>query len=237
LDRIRAEYARRARDPRLQRRYSLFQPDVQLALQMRERAILEVLRRAGFEPLAGLDVLDLGCGEGQVLLDLLRWGADAEHLHGCDLLPERLAAARRRLPAATALALANGGALPYPATRFHLVLQFTVFTSVRDETLRQQIAAEMWRVLRPGGAVLWYDFRFQGRNPAVQAIHPRQVRALFPRGSFTGRRITLAPPIARPLARWSRSIAALLARIPWLCSHDLILITKKGSQHARLSTL
>jgi ubiquinone/menaquinone biosynthesis C-methylase UbiE len=232
LDRIRAEYARRAHDPHLQGRYSLFRPDVQLALQTRERAILEVLRRAGFEPLAGLDVLDLGCGEGYVLLDLLRWGADPERLHGCDLLPQRLAAARRRLPAATALALANGGTLPYPAARFHLVLQFTVFTSVLDETLRQQIAAEMWRVLRPGGAVLWYDFRFQGQNPAVQAIHPRQVRALFPQGAFTSRRITLAPPIARHLARWSRLAGELLACIPWLRSHDLILITKEGRSNA-----
>jgi ubiquinone/menaquinone biosynthesis C-methylase UbiE len=232
LDRIRAEYARRARDPHLEGRYSPFRPDVQLALQMRERATLEVLRRAGFEPLAGLDILDMGCGEGQVLLDLLRWGADAEHLHGCDLLPGRLAAARRRLPAATALAVANGGALPYPAARFDLVLQFTVFTSVLDATLRQEIAAEMWRVLRPGGAVLWYDFRFQGRNPAVSAIHPRQVRALFPRGRFISRRVTLAPPLARPLARWSRPAAELLACIPWLRSHDLILISKEGNPDA-----
>jgi hypothetical protein len=70
LDRIRAAYACCARDPHLQGRYSPFRPDFQLALQMRERAILHTLRRAGFEPLAGLGVPDVGSGEGQVLLDL-----------------------------------------------------------------------------------------------------------------------------------------------------------------------
>jgi ubiquinone/menaquinone biosynthesis C-methylase UbiE len=232
LDRIRAEYARRAQDPRLQGRYSLLLPDVQLALQVRKRAILDMLRRPGFEPLAGLDLLDVGCDEGQVMLDLLRWGADPGHLPGCDPLAERQAAARRPLPVITALTLANGGALPYPAARFHLALQSTVFTSVLDASLRRQIAAEMWRVLRPGGAVLWYDFRLQGRNPAVQAIHPRQVRTLFPRGTFPSRRVSLAPPIARSLARWSRPAAGLLARIPWLRSHDLILINKEGDPDA-----
>jgi hypothetical protein len=84
----------------------------------------------------------------------------------------------------------------------------------------------MWRVLRPGGAVLSYDFRFQGRNPAVKAIHPREIRALFPEGTFMHRRVTLAPPIARRLARWSWLACELLHVIPWLRTHDLVLIQK-----------
>ncbi len=227
LDRIRAEYARRAQDPRLQGRYSPFQPGALFTMQTRERAILRLLRQAGFAPLDRFDILEVGCGEGAVMLDLLRWEADPTRLCGCDLLPDRVACARRRLPAATGLAVADGGALPYPTARFDLVLQFTVFTSVLDQGLRQRIAAEMWRVLRPGGAVLWYDFRFQGlHNPAVRAIHPRQVRPLFPQGRFLARRVTLAPPIARRLARWSWPGCELLDRLPWLRTHDLILIRK-----------
>ncbi|MGQ9598717.1 MAG: class I SAM-dependent methyltransferase [Anaerolineae bacterium] len=231
LDRIRAEYARRAMDPRLQGRYSLFRPGALFTVQTRERAVLRLLKQAGFEPLDRLDILEMGCGEGSVLVELLRWGADPARLYGCDLLPDRLSSARRRLPVATALALADGGALPYPSGRFTLVLQFTVFTSVLDPELRQRMAAEMWRVLRPGGAVLWYDFRFQGfNNPAVRAIHPRQVRALFPQGTITARRVTLAPPIARQLAGWSWLGCELLDRLPWLCTHDLILIRKSEAR-------
>jgi ubiquinone/menaquinone biosynthesis C-methylase UbiE len=232
LDRIRAEYARRAHDPLLEGRYSFFRPDIQLTMQARERAVLRLWHDDGLEALDHVDVLEVGCGEGGVLLDLLRWGADPARLHGCDLLPERATRARRRLPPATRLAVADGGALPYPSARFDLVLQFTVFTSVLDRDLRRRIAGEMWRVLRPGGAVLWYDFRFQGWNTAVRAIHPREVRALFPQGTFVARRVTLAPPISRRLAGRSWLACELLDSIPWLRSHDLILIRKMEGQGA-----
>jgi ubiquinone/menaquinone biosynthesis C-methylase UbiE len=191
-----------------------------------------MLRGAGFESLANLEMLEMGCGSGGVMLDLLRWGADTARLHGCDLLPEHVARARQRLPLESTLSAAEGGALPYPSARFDLVLQFTVFTSVLDESLRRRMAQEMWRVLRPGGAVLWYDFRIQGRNPAVRAIPPREVRALFPQGEHTGRRVTLAPPISRRLARWSWLGCELLALLPWLRTHDLILIRKTEAGNA-----
>ena len=226
LERIRSEYARRAQDPRLHGLYSPARPDVLLAMQIRERAILRMLRKTGMVHLSRLDVLDMGCGSGGVLLDLLRCGADPARLHGCDLLPERVRSARRRLPLSTSLAVADGGDLPYPAACFDLALQIGVLTSVLDGNLRAHIADEMWRVLRPGGAVLSYDFRFQGRNPAVQAIHPHEIRALFPEGAFTHRRVTLAPPIARRLAQWSWLACELLHAIPWLRTHDLVLVRK-----------
>ena len=226
LERIRAEYARRAQDSDLSELYSSMRPDVQLAMQTRERAILRLLKRRGHRRLDHLDLLEVGCGGGGILLDLIRWGAEPARLHGFDLLPDRVALARQRLPSSTSLAVADGGAIPYPSSRFDFVLQFTVLTSVLDATLRCRIAKEMWRVLRPGGAVLSYDFRFQGRNPAVQAVHPREIRELFPEGMFTHQRVTLAPPISRRLARWSWLACEFLHAIPWLRTHDLILIRK-----------
>ena len=227
LGRIRAEYARRAQDPGLRGLYSLFRPGALFMTQTRERAILRLLRGAGFDPLDRFDVLEVGCGAGGVLLDLIRWGADPTRLYGCDLIPDHVDQARQRLPASTQVAVADGGALPYPAACFDLVLQFTVFSSVLDQGLRQRIAAEMWRVLRAGGAVLWYDFRFRRPdNPAVRPIHPREVQTLFPKGSLVARRVTLAPPITRRLAGWSWLCCELFALLPWLRTHDLILIRK-----------
>jgi SAM-dependent methyltransferase len=230
LDRIRSEYARRAQDPNLHELYSPFHADVQFTTQTRERAVLRLLRQVGLQSLERLNLLEVGCGGGGLLLDLLRWGADSTGLYGCDLLPERVALARRRLPSTISLAVADGGALPYPAARFDLVVQFTVLTSVLDEALRRQISWEMWRVLRPGGVVLSYDFRFQGRNSSVRAIHPREMRQLFPEGEFISRRITLAPPIARRLARWSWLACELLHAIPWLRTHDLVLVQKPEAE-------
>jgi len=232
LDRIRREYARRAQDPHLQDRYSISQPDVQFALHTRERAVLRLLHQTGLSP-ERRDVLEVGCGEGDVLLELLRWGADPARLCGCDLLSERLVVARRRLPPAVSLAVADGGALPYPSAAFDLVAQFTVLTSVLDDNLRKSIAQEMWRVLRPGGAVLWYDFHFQGFNRAVRAIGWREVRALFPHGNLIRRTVTLAMPITRHLAHRSWLACELLERLPWLRTHDLILIRKPGEKDER----
>jgi len=232
LERIRAEYARRERDPRLRGRYTFFDRGYLFAAQERERALLAVIKEAGHETLHELDILDVGCGTGGWLSDLIRYGATPGRLHGCDLMPNRLMQARSRLPSTAALTCADGGNLPYPAESFDLVSQFTVLTSILDNGLRRRIAAEMWRVLRVGGALLWYDFRFQGHNPAVRAIHPHEVSTLFPQGMLIQRRITLAPPIARRLAPWSWLGCEVLVRIPWLCTHDLILILKAEPRDA-----
>ena len=54
---------------------------------------------------------------------------------------------------------ANAAELPFPDGEFDLVTHFTCLSSVLDPGLRAAIAAEMWRVVRPGGVVLSFDMR------------------------------------------------------------------------------
>src|SRR5947208_4432747 len=96
-DRARDAYARRA-ELGLDARYDYWQPANLFIYQSRERALLSALRDAGLLPLAGRWVLDVGCGDGAVLRDLLRYGAKAEDLSGLDLLPERVERARALTP-------------------------------------------------------------------------------------------------------------------------------------------
>ena len=77
-DRLRAAYARRDRLG-LDARYDYWRPDNLFSFQARERAVLDLLAAAGFLPMAGRRVLDVGCGDGAVLLDMLRYGASAIH--------------------------------------------------------------------------------------------------------------------------------------------------------------
>lgn len=220
-ERVAAAYRRRARSGA---RYTLFHPANLRFVQQRERATLAMLRRAGLEPLAGRRVLDVGCGSGGELVAFVRWGAWPTCLHGVDLLLDRLTAARRRLPPARWLC-ATGERLPFADATFDLVTQFTVFTSVLDAERRARIAAEMRRVLRPGGAILWYDFCLP--NPLNRDVRPvtrAELRRLFPGWRCTAQRLTLAPPLARLLAPRAPLLCALLERVPWLCTHDLALL-------------
>ena len=62
-----------------------------------------------------------------------------------------------------------------------MVLQSTVFTSIQDDGLKAQVAAEMMRVVRPDGLILWYDFRVNNpRNPDVTGVGKTEILRLFP---------------------------------------------------------
>jgi SAM-dependent methyltransferase len=219
-DRIAAEYGRRdASIP--PDRYSPASPAQLLVRQSRERAVLAALRRAGMLPLAGRRILDVGCGSGQWLADFETWGAERARLAGIDLLPDRVAAARARLPQAD-VRDGDGGALPWPDGAFDIVLQSTVFSSILDSAMRRSVAAEMARVLATGGVVLWNDFFIDNpRNPAVRGIRRGEIAALFPGFGLALRRITLAAPLARAIAPRSQLVAIALEALRVLNTHYL----------------
>jgi len=67
-----------------------------------------------------------------------------------------------------------------------VVSQFTLFTSILSEPMKNRMAAEMIRVLKPGGVILWYDFRFNNpRNQNVRGIESPEITSLFPGCSVT----------------------------------------------------
>jgi SAM-dependent methyltransferase len=225
-DAIRARSAPRpeaVHDPR----YRMLNPAVWQSVQERQRAMLRLFARAGLTDLSALRLLEVGCGSGGNLLELLRLGFMPEHLTAIELLPERCAQARYVLPAA--LTLIEGDALQadVPAASQDLVFASTVFSSLLDEAFQQRLADAMWCWLRPGGAVLWYDFTFDNpRNPDVRGVPLSRVRALFPTARVTARRVTLAPPLARTVCRLHPSLYTLLNALPLLRTHLLVWAEK-----------
>ena len=217
-------YARR--DPNLRQRYDPLRPDVWQTMQERQRALLSYLAFHG-RPLASLDVLEIGCGAGPNLLELLRLGFDASRLVGNELLPDRAALARHALPAAVRVVEGDALALPFAPGSFDLVYQSTVFTSILDDSFQQRLASRMWEWLRPGGAIIWYDFTFDNpRNADVRGVSLRRVRELFPAGRFKSQRLTLAPPISRRVCRIHPAAYTLFNSLPWLRTHVLAWIEK-----------
>ena len=109
------------------------------------------------------------------------------------------------------------------------MLQSTVFTSLLDDAFQQRLAERMWRWVRPGGAVLWYDFSWDNpRNPDVRGVPLARVRALFPEGTVHARRVTLAPPIGRAVVRVHPAAWRLFNAVPWLRTHVLAWIAKRA---------
>lgn len=199
LDRLRTEYADRARRLANSDIYSPFNTSYLFTLHQRQRAVLDLLRRSGIQQLQNKSILEVGCGRGGVLHEFLGLGASPDLLHGTDLLPDRVADAHSLLPHLP-ITCADGQHLPYKDSSFDLVLQYTVFSSVLDIEVKRNLAREMLRVLRPRGLILWYDFWFNPTNRQTKGIRPKEIRELFPTCSYAFRRITLAPPIARKLA-------------------------------------
>jgi SAM-dependent methyltransferase len=223
---IRERYARRNdRFPHQVR--SILPPERVLRFQERERAILAFLRHRAPKPLWELRVLEVGCGFGGNLLQLIRWGCDPGNLVANELLEERLAVARELLPQAVRILPGDAASLDLPPETFDLIIQSTVFSSILDPSFRQILASKMWYWLAPGGAVLWYDLRYPNpRNPDVCALSLVEIRNLFPEANVYHRSITLLPPIARVAARVGTWCYLLLAAIPPLRSHWLCWIEK-----------
>ncbi|MGE3689758.1 MAG: class I SAM-dependent methyltransferase [Novosphingobium sp.] len=99
----------------------------------------------------GLDVLDVGCGDGALMADLHRKGANVTGIDPDDAM---LAAARLRADASGLdfrLLPGTADALPFADCSFDRVVAITVLCFID----RPDVAiAEMARVLRPGGHII-----------------------------------------------------------------------------------
>jgi SAM-dependent methyltransferase len=225
--RIRREYERRARVIPAGF-YALDKPANYFAHCQVARQAIGMLARHGLLPLGGRRIADVGCGTGDWLLEFIQWGAKPGDLFGIDLSPARIEQARGRI-AGAALEVGDASVLPLADESMDLVSQFTAFSSVLDHAMRQRMAAEMLRAVRRDGAILWYDLRLGNpANPAARAIPLEEVRRLFPGCHFDVKRMTLAPPVARAVVPRSWILAAILQRIPALCSHYIVLIRKRA---------
>jgi SAM-dependent methyltransferase len=211
-------------------RYSPIAPDVIMSQQEKIRAIIRCLKRAGMPPLAERRLLEIGCGSGNNLQLFLLLGFRPDHLVGNELLEERVEVARALLPSQVTLAPGDASDLHFKDESFDIVLQSTVFTSILDSDFRQKLALHLWRLVKPGGGVLWYDFTFNNpRNPDVQGIPLVRIRQLFPEGEITAWRVTLAPPISRMVTRVHPCLYTLFNLVPFLRTHLLCWIRKSGS--------
>jgi len=201
----------------------------QTIVSERTSKLHDLLAETGFLPLNTHRILDVGCGNGDVLASCLTWGARPENLHGVELLENRVIAAKQRHPNIN-FELGNAEHLPYPDSYFDLVMFFTVFSSILDPAMRRHVAAESIRILKPGGAIVWYDFRYRNRrNPHTRPMTKDDIIELFPHFHLKLAPVTLLPPLARRLGLFTNYLYPLLATIAPLRTHLIGLLVKSTS--------
>ncbi len=206
-------------------RWSLSNPGNRLMVAQRARLMEQFL--IGWRPhgLGRARVLDLGCGVHSVSCPTIDDAGPAVARFGIDLLFDRTRAACTSGQFA-GVACADGSALPLAAASVDLVLIFTVFSSIADDAICAAIGRDVTRVIKQGGAVLWYDLAYP--NPAnrqVRAVPRASVERWFPSLRPSWRRTTLLPPLARRLGQATDTLYPVLSRLPLLTSHHLGILT------------
>jgi len=142
-------------------------------------------------------------------------------------LADRVTEAKDLSPDSIRIECGSAACLGFADAAFDLVLQSMVFSSVLDASMKRQIAAEMLRVVKADGWILWYDFHVNNpRNPDVRGVNKEEIFQLFPNCQIEFHRITLAPPLVRFLARHSWVACYVLQRLKIFNTHYLGIIQK-----------
>ena len=224
--RIKAEYERREIEiePDL---YAPWQPAEILLISERKRVAALMLKSLDRFPSVGSRCLEIGYGKLGWLADLLSWGIDETDLHGIELDAVRAARAQKALPQAD-LKVGDATQLPWRNDYFNLVVASTVYSSILDQSVREMISKEISRVVSPDGVVILYDMAVGNpQNNSLRAVKYDEVRTMFPDFKCYFRSVTLAPPIARAIAKRSWTLAVLLSSLPFLRTHFVAILVKQ----------
>jgi len=193
----------------------------QLVLQHDHEVLVAALNRLAIE-LARLDVLEVGCRNGERLRYLVELGADPRRLAGIDPSARRIRAAQRANPAICWIHDAHDE-FPFPPNCFDLVLQSMVFSKIADEEERLTLARRMSRVVRPGGRILWID-RKRDSEDGPRGFSRAKVRDYFPDGKIVYAR-SVRPRYFASLYRHGAWLAQSLYRLARVgCDARLIIL-------------
>lgn len=225
LKRIRAVYTER--DARgMRSMYSLFSGHSFYQNVVKTRMLASSVFEAFGPDLSEIRVLDVGCGGGAFLRSLIELGAAPGNLMGTEFLEDRLSKAALMSPTGITWHLGDLGFDHQDG--FDLVTANTVFSSVLDDSIRTQLAGEMWEKLRVGGWVMIFDFRYNNpSNKYVRKVTRQELARYWPARRVTYSTGLLAPPLARRLPCGNYVFHELVTAIcPPLRSHFVYMAQK-----------
>ena len=125
------------------------------------------LRQIGmgmYPPVAGMNVLDVGCGTGTTLNHYQKAGCN---VFGIDSSPAMLSVSKNKLCGRAELLLGDATKMEYPSDFFDMVIAMLTLHEMPD-IVRSKVFDEMIRVLKKEGRILIIDY------------HPSELE--FPKG-------------------------------------------------------
>ena len=183
----------------------------------RDNALISLIK-AATSPGQVPRIIDVGCGAAHLPVRAHEAGVSGTW-SGVDLLTDEIAEARERAPWGEWL-VASADELPFPEDSFDIAVASTLFSSLPSPALSRAVAAEIERVVRPAGRLVWYDLRYDNPwNRAVHGVRCVDLKGLFPGWRVDVRPITLLPPLARRLGLATDWLYPVLNSFTALRSH------------------
>jgi len=208
-------------------RYSPLNASTLMSEQEKERTLVKLIKKVKLEPLSDKKLLEIGCGTGTNLLQLIRLGFQPENLFANDILAERIAEAKKKLPNQISFIEGDFLNINFNIQLFDIVFQSMVFSSILDDNFRQKVAAKMWQMTKPGGGILWYDFIYNNpNNKDVKGVTLKNIKNYFPCEKIFIYRLTLAPPISRMVTKIHPYFYGVFNSIYFLKTHLLCFVKK-----------
>ena len=148
-----------------------------------ERSIIRTLYK--IDDFSSMKVLDIGCGDGGSLINLIKIGFDPANLAGIDILDDRIKSAKRKFPN-IGFITGDAACLPFSDCQYDLVMESTMFIQLTDDELCRSIALEMIRVTKKDGHIMLIDWRYsKPGNSKYDGLSKKRLKRLFEIDSST----------------------------------------------------
>lgn len=155
--------------------------------QVIEYKLIEIFLKYGYKVMSQVSVLDVGCGDGRFLRQLVDWGAEPERLAGVDINEDIIALAKKLSAPEINYNVAHADQLPYADKSFDIILMVGVMQHIMDNSLRRRIADELLRVLKDDGILICYNInknaeaKFQQKElqENTKGISAKELKKIF----------------------------------------------------------
>lgn len=205
-------------------------PEVLLQTFAHDMSVVNALRSLPIIP-GTAKVLDVGCGAGGSLGNLVRLGFMPSNMSGLDILEERIRGAQVRLQGAD-WRIGDARSMPWETQTFDLCMASTMFIQLTDDKIAREIAREMLRVTKSQGHILLVDWRYsRPGDESYKALNKRRISQLFDTDSLTSLigvwNGALVPPIGRLLSRRCPALYfPVRALMPFLVGQTAVVLRR-----------